>query len=203
MQEDSQFQSQAETKPGTNPLLFVLLAVVVLGGGAWYFLGQPTESPAVVEGAAPAVPVNRTPAVVVEQPVRSEPIARTTNALIAITPTATAQRQAVASAGKDDPFRTVTYAPKPIVVAPILKPVVPVSAPIPKEFFSKSIIVLGIVSTPKQAYAILSYEGRNEIARTGDAVKTAIVKSISAQSRTVTFRENGEEITRALEVGQS
>jgi len=213
MTDDFQFQPQNEERSGTNPLVFVALGVVVLGAGAWYFLQQPGSAPApeslppAAVSTAPTAPPAAAP-VPVAAPVTSGMATGSFSgggSLIAITQPTVALKQAQEASGrKDDPFRNEANR----VVAPVIQPkpvpklpAIP-SPPVAKQFVARTIAVIGIVDTPKENYAILSVEGRNEIARVGDSFQTAMVQSISAQTRTVVFREQGEEITRALEVSQ-
>jgi hypothetical protein len=208
MQDDTQFQPAEQTRSGPNPLLFVALGIAALGAGGWYFLQQQSSTPAVVasapkpaattKGAAPPVAA----AEVAVAPVKPAPPVSGT--LIPVTSPQSALIQAKTQSGKDDPFRTVATAPPALKPKPVAVVKLPpaIATVVPKEFFAKTINVVGIVDTPKNNYAILSYQGREEIAHVGDAVQSAIVKSISAQTRTVVFREQGEDVIRALEVNQ-
>jgi hypothetical protein len=136
--------------------------------------------------------------------VPTKPAPPVSGTLIPVTSPQSALIQAKTQSGKDDPFRTVATAPPALKPKPVAVVKLPpaIAAVVPKEFFAKTINVVGIVDTPKNNYAILSYQGREEIAHVGDAVQSAIVKSISAQTRTVVFREQGEDVIRALEVNQ-
>lgn len=189
------------TRQGINPLLLAVLAVVALGGGAYYFLQQPGASPPVQLPSPQAVVDTPRPAPVTQQ-VPAPPLPASSGGLIPVTSVRIVQRQAVDAAGKDDPFRTVTIAP-PAIVVPVLKlpAALPSPAPSIQPKIARSINVVGIIATPKDTYAVLAYEGRDEIVRPGDLIEDAQVLTISAQTRTVVFREKGEEIPRSLEVG--
>lgn len=205
MADDFQFSPQERPRNGTNPLLFVALGIALLGAGGWYLLQSTTSTRTVVAPAPVTISRRRT---VVSS--TSSIGSGTPGALIPTTRLDTALQQAKSTSGKEDPFRTEIVAPPPAIkLAPLpklklkLKKLPPiVAAPVPKEFFANGVTVVGIVDTPKENYAIVTYQDRTEIARVGDAIGSAIVKSISARSRTVVFRERGEEITRALEVSQ-
>jgi hypothetical protein len=209
MQDDTQFQPPEQTRSGPNPLLFVALGIAALGAGGWYFLQQQSsspEAPAVVASAPkPAAPKEAPPIAAADVTVApTKPAPPVSGTLIPVTSPQSALIQAKTQSGKDDPFRTIATAPPALKPKPVAVVKLPpaIAAVVPKEFFAKTINVVGIVDTPKNNYAILSYQGREEIAHVGDAVQSAIVKSISAQTRTVVFREQGEDVIRALEVNQ-
>ncbi|MBC7880937.1 MAG: hypothetical protein H7Y37_06335 [Anaerolineae bacterium] len=206
MQDDTQFQPVEQTRSGPNPLLFVALGIVALGGGGWYFLQQQSPSPeAPVVASAPKPALTKNAASIADVPVvPTKPAPPVSGTLIPVTSPQSALIQAKTQSGKDDPFRTVATAPAAIKAKPVKVVKLPpaIATVVPKEFFAKTITVVGIVDTPKNNYAILSYQGREEIAHVGDAVQSSIVKSISAQTRTVVFREQGEDVIRALEVNQ-
>lgn len=199
-------QAEEPTRPGINPLLLAMLAVVALGGGAYYFLQQPGVSPPVQLPIPQAVVDTPRPA----QAVPAPPLPVSSGGLIPVTSVRLVQRQAVDAAGKEDPFRTLIIAPPAIaaaiprllVVPSPARPARPApSAPPIQPKIARSINVVGIIATPEDTYAVLTYEGRNEIVRPGDVIEDARVMTISAQTRTVVFQEKGEEIPRSLEVG--
>lgn len=203
MADDFQYSPQERPRNGANPLLYIALGIALLGAGGWYLLQSTTSTPTVV-APAPRTISRRT---VVSS--TSSVGSGTPGALIPTTRLDTALQQAKSNSGKEDPFRTEIVAPAAIKPAPLPKPKPKlkkfpsiVATALPKEFFANGVTVVGIVDTPKENYAIVTYQDRTEIARVGDAIGSAIVKSISARSRTVVFRERGEEITRALEVSQ-
>jgi len=115
-------------------------------------------------------------------------------------------RQSLSTAGqRPDPFLKI----EPIKIVPIKTlpppPKVDPSLLIPKgptTPVALSVVLKGFIATADETVALVSRAGSNDIARVGDTILAAQVVAISPSNRTITLKENGQYVTRSLEVNQ-
>ncbi len=130
----------------------------------------------------------------------------TAQILIPATSKTDATRSALEAAGqRPDPFSKVVIpgfsgikvkAPPPPTVG---KDDVLAKLPVTTTPVALSVLVKGFIVTDREAIAIVSREGNDDIARVGDTILSAQVIAISPVARTVTLKENGEYVVRSLE----